>query len=337
MSPTGWTPCVVTDPRFDSAAAWAGRLDSADDATRQAFAEWRSDPANEAAWRAVDDARRSAVALADHPDLLGLRHATIARAVRNRPYQRTYRRWAFAAAACAVIAAPLAWLTVPSDGRPGVSAPNPTYRTDVGQRLAVTLPDGSRLTLNTDSRVRLAYDTVARRLLLDRGQALFEVAKHQGRPFVVVAGGQEVTAHGTEFDVRLESDATQVALIEGKVSVASTARTGRPATAMTVDDVLVASPTGVSIRHTPGGAAALASWSEGRLTFADQTLASAVAEMNRYGSQPIRITDPRAAALRISGSFRTGEVAPFIGALTAGFPVTIHERATGEIEIGYRR
>ncbi|MEI4594864.1 FecR domain-containing protein, partial [Klebsiella pneumoniae] len=63
------------------------------------------------------------------------------------------------------------------------------------------------------------YDAQARRLVLERGQAVFHVAKGQALPFEVVAGGRTITAHGTVFDVRLDRDAVAVALFEGKVSV----------------------------------------------------------------------------------------------------------------------
>ncbi|WP_312487335.1 FecR family protein [Sphingomonas sp.] len=326
----------MSDPRMLAAAEWVDRLDSADADTSARFEAWRADPANAAAWRAADAARLSAVALADHPDLLALRHAAVARAVRDQSYRARHRFWAMAAAACAVLAVPVLW-TVRSDRTAGSTiAAQPVYRTDVGQRLAVTLPDGSRLTLNTASQVHLAYTPTERRLILDRGQALFEVAKHQSRPFVVVGGGQAVTAHGTAFDVRVRPGTTRVALIEGRVTVAPAARPRDLGRAMVVDDILTATLAGVSIRHVPGEAGMLASWSEGRLVFADQSLASAIAEMNRYTDRPITVVDPRAAALRISGSFRTGEIEPFLSALQSGFPVTVGRSETGAIRISYR-
>ncbi|WP_198526918.1 FecR domain-containing protein, partial [Sphingomonas sp. Ant20] len=136
--------------------------------------------------------------------------------------------WMLAAAACATVVAPLALWRF-ADDTPAVQvAETPVYRTATRQRLMVTLSDGSRLTLDTDTRVRMAYTRTERRLVLERGQALFEVAKHQTRPFVVTAGAQAVTAHGTAFDVRLETSAVRVALLEGLVSVAGKGAPGKP-------------------------------------------------------------------------------------------------------------
>lgn len=317
------------EPVMTEAAKWAERLDDdPSDATRVRFEDWRAHAGHDAAFAAVAEARTMSAALADHPEMLALRHAAVARIALAREPRRAVR-WMLAVAACAAVVAPIAWLRLADNatttGQAQI-AEAPVYRTATGQRLIVTLTDGSRLTLDTDSRVRIAYSDAERRLVLERGQALFEVAKHQRRPFVVTAGSQLVTAHGTAFDIRLDPGAVQVALVEGVVSVASKGGHAKPV-AMVPDDVLTASAGGVSLRHVPGIALALSSWSEGRLVFEDTTLRHAVAEMNRYGTPRIALADTRAGDVRISGSFRTGEIQPFLDALQMGFPVTVARSA----------
>ena len=326
----------MTDPLLIAAAEWAERLDLHDDAaTRARFDEWHAQPGHAAAWAAIRRARAASAALANHPDLLALRHAAVARAALGREPRRV-APWMLAAAACAAVVAPLALWRV-ADDRPAVRiAETPVYRTATGQRLMVTLSDGSRLTLDTDTRVRMAYTDTERRLVLERGQALFEVAKHQTRPFVVTAGAQAVTAHGTAFDVRLETGAVHVALLEGLVSVAGKGAHAKPV-AMVPDDVLTASAGGVSVRHLPGSAERLASWSEGRLVFEDEALSQAVAEINRYSVQQIAIVDAAAGRVRISGAFRTGEVQPFLDALELGFPVSVDRHPNGSITIASKK
>lgn len=324
---------MVTDPRLIDAAGWAERLEGDPSAaTRARFAAWHAQPGHGEAWAAVTAAHKAVTDVADHSDLLALRHAAVARVALARPPARL-APWAWAAAACAVAAAPLAWWQYPARAPAVQVAAAPVYRTAVGQRLMVTLSDGSRLTLDTASRVRVAYTATERRLVLEEGQALFEVAKHQSRPFVVAAGGRSVTAHGTSFDVRLHPGAVQVALVEGKVIVAGG---GAAPVALAPDDVLTASELGVSVRHVPGLPQRLASWSEGRLVFDDDTLQQAVAEMNRYATPGIAIADAAAARIRISGSFRTGDVQPFLDALQIGFPVTVRRDRDGRTIIGSR-
>src|SRR5690606_18195659 len=88
------------------------------------------------------------------------------------------------------------------------------------ERLAVPLDDGSLLTLNTDTRAVVRYRDGIRGVTLQKGQALFEVAKDPSRPFVVTAGQRTVTALGTAFDVRLSESRFEVTMLEGRVVVA---------------------------------------------------------------------------------------------------------------------
>jgi transmembrane sensor len=96
---------------------------------------------------------------------------------------------------------------------------DPTYTTGIGEQRIVRLDDGTRLSLNSGTRVRIAYDNSERRVELERGEAYFEVAHNPARPFIVTAGNHQVTALGTVFVVRYEAAQTAVTLLEGKVAV----------------------------------------------------------------------------------------------------------------------
>src|SRR3546814_1264895 len=77
------------------------------------------------------------------------------------------------------------------------------YRTVLGERRVVTLADGSTVSLDAASEVRVAYSERARELALVRGQARFDVAHDPRRPFAVQARDQRVVATGTAFNVDL--------------------------------------------------------------------------------------------------------------------------------------
>ena len=100
-----------------------------------------------------------------------------------------------------------------------------TYATAVGEQRLVVLKDGTKLSLNTATRVHVEFASKHRHVALECGEALFEVAKDAKRPFVVEAGGSEVTALGTVFSVRVTSDVAHqtevlaVTLVEGQVRV----------------------------------------------------------------------------------------------------------------------
>ncbi|MBL8265263.1 FecR family protein, partial [Steroidobacter sp.] len=95
----------------------------------------------------------------------------------------------------------------------------PTYRTDIGEQLTINLEDGSRLSLNSGSRVEVDFARHTRTVRLLRGEAFFEVAHDKSRPFTVIAGERAITAVGTAFVVRHDEDEVSVTLVEGRVVV----------------------------------------------------------------------------------------------------------------------
>ncbi len=81
------------------------------------------------------------------------------------------------------------------------------------------MEDGSRITLNTDSQIRVDLTVKERRVELQQGEAFFEVAHDASRPFIVRAGNKRVIAVGTRFSVRREANDVRVVVTEGKVRV----------------------------------------------------------------------------------------------------------------------
>jgi transmembrane sensor len=104
------------------------------------------------------------------------------------------------------------------------------YRTAIGESQSVLLSDGTRLSLNTDTRVRVAFSAGQRLVNVTAGEAVFDVAKDASRPFVVRAAGSEVVALGTVFSVRLlpqgQGESLAVVLVEGRVEVRPAASEG---------------------------------------------------------------------------------------------------------------
>ena len=97
--------------------------------------------------------------------------------------------------------------------------------TPIGGYLEQTLADGSVVKLNTDSRIRIAFNYKQRHIFLHRGEVFFQVAHNPERPFVVHANGKIIRAVGTAFAVRLdtvwqESAADlEVTVTEGRVEL----------------------------------------------------------------------------------------------------------------------
>ncbi|MFC4314224.1 FecR family protein [Steroidobacter flavus] len=210
------------------------------------------------------------------------------------------------------------------------------YSTAVGELDTISLADGSRVTLNTDTRIDVDLSNKERRIDLRRGEAFFVVAKDATRPFVVYVDDKRVTAVGTQFSVRRDADDIQVVVTEGHVQLEQASavitlsklagRPGRPATALAAGAIARTAKSDVLVQ---GGSAPeaeqLLSWRNGYLVFEATPLADAVAEFNRYSARKIVIDDPSLSALRISGNFRSSNADGFLWLLKSGFHVKIEE------------
>lgn len=333
---------AVPTEALEQAALWHERLSTGEGGLQAGFEPWLMASAdNRQAFERVSAAHRTAQALSQTREMLSLRHEALTRIV--VPPRRRFGRTALAASVAAGLALGLSTLALQS-GRvdepaaSGVIASTASglYQTGVGERLKIALADGSTAHLNTSSRLRVAYSSAERRLMLEAGQALFKVAKDKDRPFLVLAGDRVVTAHGTAFDVRLAARSLKVALIEGTVTVASRVSTpdAQP-TRLRPNEVLSASGASVSVTKV-ADASQVAAWHDGFVVFEDDRLADAVAEMNRYVTKPIVIGDPHIADLRVSGAFRTGETRAFIEALELAFPLSAVEDSADQLVLRRR-
>ena len=200
-----------------------------------------------------------------------------------------------------------------------------SFQTSIGALTSIPMPDGSKVTLNTDSQVRIAVTEHERRINLGRGEAFFEVAKDPTRPFVVVAGHCRVVAVGTQFSVWREADGVRVAVTEGRVRVER--GNDAPPTEVGAGSIAHAGDAGVLVEHRRAGEVEeTLGWRRGYLFFHDLPLSDAIAELNRYNQNKIVIDSPDLAGIRISGSFRSTNVNGFVHLLHDGFSITVEKK-----------
>jgi transmembrane sensor len=330
----GWE--AGTDDVFAVAAYWHGLLEGGELAAeqRKRFDEWlAADPHNRAAYVLVERAWTGMANAGVDERILSMRREALA-----APGNPVAGRLRIGAIAASIVVAVALVVGVLSHHRwPGADPSGGEFATEVGQRSSITLADGSTVVLNTESRIRVAFDAHVRRVQLLAGQAWFEVAKNQVRPFVVEAGDRIVTAHGTAFDVRLEDhDRIQVTLVEGRVSVEAIKDEGAgpnvPADHedLLPGDQLIVAPTLPAAKHKADVAKAT-SWREGQIIFDDDTLGNAVAEVNRYSTKKIVLADPRLASLRMSGVFIAGHSESFVETVTGNFPIKVIADSDGKL------
>jgi len=324
--------------RLAEAAAWRVRLTEEDVETSEAFEDWMADPANVAAWDRVQAPWRQVGEKATSPELMALRAGALARA------QKRGRRWMGGMGSG--IAAGLAAMILVTGGYGGwrwhETRPQ-DYRTVLGERRVIPLPDGSRVSLDSGSEVRIRYTKDARKLELLAGQARFDVAHDVQRPFSVTAGNQTVVATGTAFNVDLLGSKVLVTLIEGHVVVLQEPARKRlvpvralpapaaPAVELTAGEQLIAAPAAAPQVQQASLERATA-WESGQLAFKDEPLGSVAERVSRYAARPV-VVAPDAAGLRVSGVFKAGDIASFVDIVTSYLPVRAVKGADGEITL----
>ena len=255
------------------------------------------------------------------------RIARIGAAARPAPV----RRWQFAAAWVAALGivsvGVLLWRDWQTTHAPvAVTTSTLHIETRHGEQLRRRLPDGSVLELNTDTAVTVSYSDAERRVVIEHGQADFEVAHQPQRPFRVFAGSAQIVAVGTRFDVYVQHDATVVTVIEGKVAVGlsplrtTVAAEPRPERAASIVQVSANQQLRVSEDAWPAvpvtvDAQRTTAWLRRQIVFEHEPLERVAAEFNRYAPTPIEIVTPALRTLQVSGVFATDDPESFIAFL----------------------
>lgn len=328
---------------------WLIRMDGASlsEGERAQFETWLAASAShhvaflraEAAWRRADRLRklRPLDGEIDENLLDPNPRPAASRFARSRA-----RLWqSLSAAASLAILAVVLWFVVQSQGWE-------TYDTAVGSTERVVLQDGSTLSLNTDTRVQVRFTEDRRRIVLKRGEALFEVAHDPSRPFDVQAGESLVRAVGTAFTVRMRAkNDIEVLVTDGTVAVAPVIAAipihqPLPPTlpTLTVGESARVKREGLNVHKVSQEQIAhKLAWQEGRLWFDRDRLSDAVAEFNRYNRRRLVVADPSIADLRIGGGFEATDPESFVAALERSFGVHAvpHYQANGEGEIALYR
>lgn len=242
---------------------------------------------------------------------------------------------ALAAAACVIayVAFGPRPLLLPAPGAGNV------IETGIGETRALALEDGSRIVLDTSSRVRVAYTSAAREVELLGGQAHFEVAKDAHRPFRVRTTSAEVVAVGTMFDVAALPMRTTVTLIEGRVNVrtiADIAQAEPRVEALTPGEQVGVGGDGQLLEKTVVKIENVTAWQRGTIVLDDMALPEALDALNRYSSTRIVILGESLQRQRVSGVFRIGDVETEVSALQRYFDLKETARSGSEIVLERR-
>ena len=319
---------ATQDPVALAAATWFSRRGNLD--AQAEFAAWlAADALHAQAYAQLKDTHRNARKI---PAQVAARWAVPPAAAPSprRPLLRSLRVLPYAAAAMLLLSVGAGgyqwWQQQPTFSQ--------AYATMRGQRLAVALPDGSSMQLDTATQLHVTLYRQRREVRLAHGEALFQVQAKQGQPFNVLSGPLTVTVVGTQFSVRntvAHDGQLRVAVQHGHVRVAGARQD------------LVDLRAGQGVSSDAGGRlsevaslapGSVASWRNGRVTFDNVPLGAALAEFERYGDTGLAVRDPAVARLRIGGSFSLTQLDRFAAALPQLLPVhVVRDGAVSEIRM----
>ena len=317
-------PTPSTDVPLDPAAlAWLARRHSgrwtADDA--KAHAAWlAADPAHQAAWQRAEALWHELAGL--HPFATPELHA-----LRARPATTIGRRgWATVLALAGITALALGVDLL----LPGSFKPMQTQQTAYGEHRTVMLPDGSRIEINTASRIDIEYRLGCRCIRLPDGEAIFHVAHGDPRPFKVSIPQGTFRDIGTVFWVRKQAQRLDVAVLEGEIEFAP--RNGTAARALVAGDRLALNSVGESLPTTAGPLDDLLAWRKGALVFRDAPLTDVITEFARYHEVNIAI-DNRLARYHLSGRLPSDDLDGLLALIRSAYPVEVNRPAPGRLNI----
>jgi transmembrane sensor len=342
--------------RLAEAAAWRVALFEADLESTEDFEAWLAgDHGNPLAWRQVcgswdrldQDAMEPELIIARRDVLDRVRRQKARRFAGSRGWGSSTMRFAAALVVTAMVGL-LIGLSVWQSTKPEV------YQTASGERRTITLADGSRVSLDANSRLKVKLLRKARMLELVRGQAHFDVAHDVSRPFTVRARDKTVVATGTSFNVDLLGTDVIVTLLEGRVSVlqdrpAAFTIAGAPASTrlvlakLTPGEQLIAPSPRLDQAVLPTTLLSVekvsldqsTAWEAGQLVFDNEPLSSVVRRVSRYTSQPL-VADQDIASMRLSGVFDAGDLKAFVDAVQRALPVVAETHEDGTIYLRRR-
>jgi transmembrane sensor len=304
------------------AAAWLARLQSGRDPDiRRKFQNWYDANPRHAA--AFDRVRRT------YEQAGLLRHSSIVtssapkHAVRKVQWQP---RPALAVAAAVAVLVPIGVLVLRGGMLPIGGTEAVMLMTQVGEIRQLSLADGSKVTLDTWTKVEVEIGRSHRGAHLKYGRARFQVAQ-AGEPFVVETASTIITTREGALDVEQVGQQSRVQVLAGAAEVRGSDERGASALAVGAGEGVTVNSAGPEQKRvvTQGP-----DWTRGMLQFDGTLLSDAVALANRYSDRHI-ILGSDLSALRVTGAFRAGDTAGLAKALASAFNLSLQQRWDGNL------
>ena len=204
--------------------------------------------------------------------------------------------------------------------------------TRVGEIRNVQLADGSRITLDTATKLDVEIGRSRRGAHLHHGRVRFRVVR-AGEPFVVETSGATISTQEGVLDVEQVGEDGDVRVLAGAADVRPSNPSGAVIVTLAAGEAVAVNPRGTEQKHA---AAPAPDWTRGMLQFDATPLADAVALANRYSERHIVLVGDL-GALRVTGAFRAGDTAGLAKALKAAFGLTLKQTRDGDLVLSSGR
>lgn len=232
----------------------------------------------------------------------------------------SWKVWQRVAVACIIIVLGLLNYRM-NDRQKQLSTQNFTVSAEKGQRAFVTLPDSTKVWLNSDTKISYPADYgMKERNVALVGEAYFEVAKNPNKRFIVEAKGMQVEALGTAFNINAYKDENQMiaSLFSGSVRVSYDDHVAilKPYESVKVDLL-----THSFSQYADENMQDIAFWRQNEITFDGESLEDITRIMNRLYNTTIYIEDESLKKECYIGTIRNNSLENFIDIINLTTPV----------------
>jgi transmembrane sensor len=207
-----------------------------------------------------------------------------------------------------------------------------SYTTLRGRQESVALPDGTRVHLDAATKLHVRFTPFYRHVFLVAGEAEFDVADHDLRPFRLDTQYLQVRDLGTRFTVRSREGSLRVVLIQGSVELRDSG-TGTLRAQMVPGQQATITGTGGEVVVGAADLPSVLAWRDGQLVLKDAPLDEVLAEFRARTTADIVLAEPENGRLRVSGVYRIADVIGFLNTLCTIYPLSWREIAPAKFQL----
>lgn len=197
------------------------------------------------------------------------------------------------------------------------------YTTATAETRRIILDDGSTVDMSAASAIAVDFSGATRQVRLLAGEAFFDVEPDASRPFTVDAAGElDITVVGTSFDVKVTPHLASIQLARGLVDL-SARQTGSSMRLRPGDAVSLDRGSG-EMSRTSTDVSTIATWRDGRLFVQDVSIATVVAELQRYHPSWITVASGELGERRVTGLYDLSNPDKALEALVSPYGAKVH-------------